>query len=609
MNPETKTCQSCQNQFVIEPEDFAFYEKISVKGGKVPPPTWCPECRMIRRFLFRGWRKLYKRKVEGRDGEVYSKYAPDSGLTIFDEEYYYSDAWDAFDYGREYDFTQPFFKQFSDLFRVVPKPYRDAISGTAINSDYCDNVGYVKDCYLAFNTGLSEKCLYGTDINDSRDCADAVRIKNCELCYDLFDAETCYRVAFSAECFNCRDVLFSKNLIGCSDCIGCANLRNKQYYIFNQPYAKDEYFAKVKEMNFSSRAALAGLAERSRAFHLEFPVRFMHGYQYVNATGDYINHSKNARCCFNVDNLEDCAYCQMVLFAKTTDSCDVAVAGGDLLYEGMVIAGSRVFFGFNLISGDLKNYALMDLQYCAECKNSSNLFACVGLRNKQYCIFNKQYTKESFDKLRTQIIEHMNTMPYISTRKNPSISSGQVYKYGEFFPPELSPFCYNETLAQEYFPLTKEEAETRGYRWKESAEKNISVDFASDELPDDIKDVADDIAGKVIGCGHKGACRHQCSMAFKIISQELAFYRKMNLPLPGLCPNCRHCERLTQRNPLKLWHRQCRCAGEKSDSGAYQNAAKHFHGDNPCPNEFETAYSPDGPEIVYCEKCYQQEVV
>jgi len=26
------------------------------------------------------------------------------------------------------------------------------------------------------------------------------------------------------------------------------------------------------------------------------------------------------------------------------------------------------------------------------------------------------------------------------------------------------------------------------------------------------------------------------------------------------------------------------------------------------PNEFETAYAPDRPEIVYCEKCYQQEV-
>ncbi len=45
---ENKICQNCQKDFKIESEDFNFYEKI-----KVPTPTWCPECRMIRRFLIR----------------------------------------------------------------------------------------------------------------------------------------------------------------------------------------------------------------------------------------------------------------------------------------------------------------------------------------------------------------------------------------------------------------------------------------------------------------------------------------------------------------------------------------------------------------------------
>ena len=43
----------------------------------------------------------------------------------------------------------------------------------------------------------------------------------------------------------------------------------------------------------------------------------------------------------------------------------------------------------------------------------------------------------------------MNEMPYKDKK-------GNIYKYGEFFPAELSPFFYNETTAQEYFPLTKE---------------------------------------------------------------------------------------------------------------------------------------------------------
>ena len=30
-------------------------------------------------------------------------------------------------------------------------------------------------------------------------------------------------------------------------------------------------------------------------------------------------------------------------------------------------------------------------------------------------------------------------------------------EWGEFFPSSLSPFGYNETVAQEYFPMTREE--------------------------------------------------------------------------------------------------------------------------------------------------------
>ena len=56
--------------------------------------------------------------------------------------------------------------------------------------------------------------------------------------------------------------------------------------------------------------------------------------------------------------------------------------------------------------------------------------------------------------------------------------------------------------------------------------------------------------------------------------------------------------------------------GEKShpstSSGySYRNTADHIHHkkEEPCPNEFETTYAPERPEIVYCEQCYLREVV
>ena len=175
----------------------------------------------------------------------------------------------------------------------------------------------------------------------------------------------------------------------------------------------------------------------------------------------------------------------------------------------------------------------------------------------------------------------MNDMPYVDAK-------GRIYKYGEFFPPELSPFAYNETIAQEYFPLTKEQSIKQGYKWKEKEERNYTIDIKNEDIPDNIKEVNNDIIGKVIECNHKGTCNEQCTEAFKIIPEEIQFYKRMNLPLPRLCPNCRHYARLSQRNPLKLWHRKCMKKG--------------------CTNEFETSYSPDRLEIIYCERCYQQEV-
>jgi hypothetical protein len=122
------------------------------------------------------------------------------------------------------------------------------------------------------------------------------------------------------------------------------------------------------------------------------------------------------------------------------------------------------------------------------------------------------------------------------------------------------------------------------------------IEIEAENLPDHIKDVDDSIVGKAIGCLHKEECNEQCTEAFRIVPDELQFYKRMNLALPRLCPNCRHYQRLKKKNPLKLWHRNCMC--EKD----------HAHHSGKCEVEFETSYSPDRPEIVYCEKCYQAEV-
>lgn len=77
---ETKTCQNCKKDFTIEPDDFAFYEKM-----KVPPPTWCPECRMQRRLAWRNEWKLFRKKdIHGK--EIFSTFHEDSPVKILETD-------------------------------------------------------------------------------------------------------------------------------------------------------------------------------------------------------------------------------------------------------------------------------------------------------------------------------------------------------------------------------------------------------------------------------------------------------------------------------------------------------------------------------------------
>ncbi len=111
MKKEIKNCQNCKKDFTIDQEDFNFYEKI-----KVPPPTFCPLCRAERRAVFRNERRLFKVKDVLTGQSIFSLYPDEAGNHSTTEEKWFGDNFDAMKYAREYDFSQPFFKQFFEFF-------------------------------------------------------------------------------------------------------------------------------------------------------------------------------------------------------------------------------------------------------------------------------------------------------------------------------------------------------------------------------------------------------------------------------------------------------------------------------------------------------------
>ena len=591
MNRETKVCQKCKKDFWIEPEDFKFYQKISV-----PPPTWCPEGRMVRRMNFRNERALYRNKCVLCSKDTLSAYPEKSDFVIYCHNCWWSDKWSTLDYGIEYNFSKSFFEQFKDLMKKVPRP---ALSYTnAVASEYINYGVNMKNTYLTFGSHDLENVSYAKTSAHSKDSIDITTTLWSEFCYETVDCSKCFKVFFSRYVEDSQEDQFLFACRNCSDCLGCANLRSKSHCIFNQQYLKDEYDKKIKEFDLGSYKNFIEFREKFKEHVLKYPHRFAMIRNSINVIGDDIRNSKNCYWCFFVTrDAENCRYSANISDA-TKDSMDLTGAGLDseLLYEEVSGIGRRSYFG-------VKIWYSYDIILSEDCHNSSNLFACIGLHSKSYCILNRQYTKEEYEALVPKIIEHMNTMPYIDKK-------GRVYKYGEFFPPELSPFSYNETIAQEYFPLTREEAIEQGYSWKDPEPRNYQITLKTEDIPDHIKDVPDSILNEIIQCAHHqlggetSNCNEQCTEAFRIIPQELDFLRKMNLPLPRLCPNCRHYQRIKQRNPLKLWHRKCMC-GTKT---TYTNTIKHDH-EGQCPIEFETTYAPERPEIVYCEKCYLKEVV
>ncbi len=595
MNSENRTCQNCRKEFRIELEDSVFYEKI-----KVPPPTFCPECRMERRFVFRNERNLFRRK-DAFGKEILSEFPSHAPLMIYDHDYWWSDQWDAFDYGKEYDFSRTFFEQFYELLKTVPVPSKSVIA--MVDSEFCAQASYMKNCYLCFNVAEGENSAYLVSSYYTKDSFDLQESHHNELCYNNYMVDECYRVFFSVNCENCTDTWFSRDMIGCSNCFGCVNLRNKSYYIFNTPYTREEYKKYLEQFDSGSHEAVQKILKKAHEFWLKFPVRFTLGIRNMNSTGEHIQESRNVKESYCIHGGENLKYCQFLSIPPATDSYDYTNWGqASQIYEGLTCGGKVNLLKFCWECWE----SCRELEYCAFCPSSSNLFGCVGLKKKQYCILNKQYSKEDYFALRERIVKHMREKPYISEARNQTSEIRKIeYRYGEFFPPEFSPFAYNETLAHDFIPMTKEEAVIKGYVWREPELREYQTTLNAADLPDNIKDAKDNITKGIIKCS-------SCARAYRIIQMELDFYRRIGLPLPRLCPDCRFKERFTFVNPPKYWHGECDCRGQmaksKESGNAYKNNAEHFHGDAPCPNEFETSFAPDRPEIVYCEECYKIEV-
>ncbi|MBU0667491.1 hypothetical protein KJ951_02335 [Patescibacteria group bacterium] len=555
-----KSCQKCKTPFEVSTFEKDFLLKISPKIGEkqymIPEPQICPDCRLAERTVQRNEQNFYHNKSAISGKPLLALYAPNTPwgkeYKVYTKEEWNSDNWDGLDYGKNFDFNRPFFEQYKELNDQIPKVNMVTVSNE--NSPYTTGTAYCKNCHLINCSENCEDCYYGKLIQDSRDVIDSDFVYDSELLYQCFNVTKCYDCKYLSYSQNCSGCSFSDNLRGCKNCFLCTNLVNKEYHFMNKPLKKEEYEAKVKEF-MSSTANIQKAKEQLKKLREQRTYKYANVVNCENSTGDFLTNCKNCTDCYDVNDSEDCKYVTVGVNVKDLVDCSNMYLKPELNYQVLgTIETYNVIFGVFVFHSQ-------NVMYSQFCFNSQNLFGCSGLRQKKYCILNKRYSQEEYNQLVPKIIEHMQ----------------KTGEWGRFFPIESSPFGYNETVANQYLPLTKEEALKRGYKWKEPDMKEYKAQNCN--VPEEIGQVKDDIIQETLACNN-------CSKNYKIIPQELKRLRTIGLPIPTKCPDCRQMERMSMRNPRRLYARTC----------------------DQCAAPIQTSFAPSRPETVYCEKCYLKEV-
>lgn len=559
-------CKHCSQNFEITGDDLKFYESVSLvfndKRYLIPAPTFCPDCRQIRRLVWRNERNLYRRTCNLCQKKVLSIYRKENPFPVYCIKCWWSDKWDPLKYGMDFDLNKSFFQQFKKLQDTVPRVA--VLQSQNENSEYTNHVSHLKDCYLLFSSDFNRDCYYGVWIENCQNCVDNLIINKCQLTHNAIFSDNIFSSTYVVHCSQCSDSAFLLDCRNCSHCFMCYALRNKKYCIENEQYSREEYFERIKKAPISSYANYEKFKKNFLALIRKAPYLYMwRNGRVFDSTGDFLTDVKNCKECYEIMEGWDCKYVQGAYQIK--DAYDCCYVHGELGYENCECFPMPMKSAFNVNS-----YGGHSLQYCDLCMNNcADCFGCVSLKKQSNCILNKKYSSEKYEELAAKIIEHMQKVPF----------GGTCPEWGEFFPTEMSPFAYNETNAQDFFPLKKENVLAKGYGWKDDEKRDFEIQTY--EIPDDIVDAPESVVNEILVC-------ESCKRNFKIIFPEYELLKKLQLPLPRKCFECRHIDRSFFRKKRKLHVRKC-------------------HG---CQAEIQTTYSSssEAGERIFCEKCYMKAV-
>jgi len=499
--PGERTCEMTGEKWMMDEEEISWYKKFNV-----PPSPFSPRVRMWHMTNFFAVYQWWWNKHPETGEPILSYVHPASKIKVLpDKEWFTKDFSDA---AQSISFDQSFFDQFRELQIAVPlnatRNFVDPENSIATVSlgdrnGYFVSASQSEDSFYLLDTQFGTRTMdanAGINVTDCYHVSHSLRMHACKYVYESRD---CMSSSFLFDCRNCEF------------CFGATNKRNAKYVFFNEQLTKDEWERRMSKIDLGSHQQCLAMVERfTKMVHTEaiWPQNFNEGSE--GCLGDYLIRSSDMQhCLYSIDS-HGGYYCYG-LYLANDNAFSCAIPGEHNYQSGPVGHTSRSLFSVSLVRCD-------QLEYSMNCYDCTDCFGCVGLRHKQFHIFNKAYSEEDY-------------WLRVDELKSAMLARGE---YGRPFPIKFGFNYFPESGPVMYFGASVEDWDTTGReRFDASAEGafgSLSLDDPRikevDQLPDHIRDLDEtEWAGKPIA-------DRVIQRPFAFSKAEIAYLKKFNIAAP-----------------------------------------------------------------------------
>ncbi len=290
-----------------------------------------------------------------------------------------------------------FLNELQSLLTRYPKVPSDITESE--DCEYGDHLHFCKDLHIAFDCARCNDCVYTYDSYIAKNCIDCEYVVESELCYDSLDAINCFNGNYLDYCVGVRDSSYATNCINCHDVFGCVNLNNKSFCIFNRQLTEAVYREKVERYKkWPAEKVLAMIEELKKRYPY---TQTKEGNNENTTYGNYIHYNKDCYMCFDAGHNEACMYLYDSFYNNRCFDMTYSSQQSELSYEEI---DSHKLFNCNYAVLSSNSH---DSSYIFNCRNVKDSLGCVSLNNKQYCILNRQLSREDYERVSKQILEEL----------------------------------------------------------------------------------------------------------------------------------------------------------------------------------------------------------